>query len=343
MELQKFNPNRVITDNLKKIAVLVHELNLRKPSKVATYELEKRARELSSYSSTSIEGNPLPLTDVKNLIKNRPENLRDTEKEVLNYNDTLIWLNQRIKQNDSKFSIKLLQDIHKKSMKDLLPQFHLGHFRKEPVFVNDPVKRKTVYWPPDHQDVQALMSQLVDFTRNNLENYDPVILAGLFHRAFILIHPYIDGNGRTVRLATTFLLARLGINTFSLFSFENYYNQNVTKYFKHVGEHGNYYDLKDQLDNTRWLEYFSGGIVDELLRVQKALEEAEESPQTRLKKHHLAILKYIEKNGFITDADYSKITNRAKATRSLDFKYLMEHGQIKRLGKGKATHYKKKM
>jgi len=48
--------------------------------------LEIEARELSSYASTSIEGNPLPLTDVKRLLKANKENVRDTEREVLNYN-----------------------------------------------------------------------------------------------------------------------------------------------------------------------------------------------------------------------------------------------------------------
>ena len=44
-------------------------------------------------------------------------------------------------------------------------------------------------------------------------------------------HPFIDGNGRTARLATKVLMANMGLNTFNLFSFENYYNQNVAKYY----------------------------------------------------------------------------------------------------------------
>lgn len=31
------------------------------------------AREISSFSSTSIEGNPLPLTEAKKILKSRPE------------------------------------------------------------------------------------------------------------------------------------------------------------------------------------------------------------------------------------------------------------------------------
>ncbi|KKT78732.1 MAG: hypothetical protein UW74_C0017G0001, partial [Candidatus Giovannonibacteria bacterium GW2011_GWC2_44_8] len=84
---------------------------------------------------------------------------------------------------------------------------------------------------------------------------------------------YIDGNGRTVRLVTKALLSSMGLNTFNLFSFENYYNTNVAKYFEFVGERGNYYDLANKLDFTSWLIYFTGGIIDELLRVGKELEK----------------------------------------------------------------------
>jgi len=41
-------------------------------------KLEIEAIELSSYASTSIEGNPLPLTDVKRLLKTQKKNIRDT-------------------------------------------------------------------------------------------------------------------------------------------------------------------------------------------------------------------------------------------------------------------------
>lgn len=38
-------------------------------------KLELEAMELSSYASTSIEGNPLPLTDVKQLLKTKKRTL----------------------------------------------------------------------------------------------------------------------------------------------------------------------------------------------------------------------------------------------------------------------------
>jgi len=131
----------------------------------------------------------------------------------------------------------------------------------------------------------------------------------------------------------------MGLSTFNLFSFENYYNQNVTKYFQTVGESGNYYEILDNLNFTNWLEYFTTGIIDELLRVQKMLPEVSVTPETKLQPFHLIILDFIKQHGFIADRDYAKLTNRAKATRALDFKKLIKLGLIERKGKGKATYY----
>ncbi|MEJ2742760.1 MAG: hypothetical protein P8176_09820 [Gammaproteobacteria bacterium] len=63
---------------------------------------------------------------------------------------------------------------------------------------------------------------------------------------------------------------------FEIFSFENYYNHNITRYFKAVGLVDDYYELKNDIDFSAWLEYFTDGILDELRRVRKTLPEQAE-------------------------------------------------------------------
>ncbi len=60
-----------------------------------------------------------------------------------------------------------------------------------------------------------------------------------------------------------------------------------------------------------------------------------------LKAYHLAILGHIDANGFITDSDYARLTERAKATRTLDFNRLIALGLIERLGSGRSTYYRR--
>jgi len=333
--------NRLLA-NIKKITEIIVDLNSRSFSGVVLAELERQAREISAFSSTSIEGNPLPLTDVKRILKTRPEHIRDTEKEVLNYNKALVELNSLIEGDVQDFDLALILNIQKTITQDLIEEYRCGCLRQEPVFVNNPKTRQVAYLPPEQSEVLRLMEGLFDFIRQNENRIDPLILAGIFHKQFVIIHPFIDGNGRTARLATKVLLAKMGLNTFNLFSFENYYNKNVSKYFQEVGLLGNYYDIQGQIDFTSWLEYFTDGIIDELLRVRKDLSRKSVSPKNELKEHHQEIISYIKKHDYIADRDYAKITLRAKPTRNLDFRKLIELGIIEKVGEGRATYYKLK-
>ena len=338
-----FYPKYAITDrllaNIKRVNSLVNELNNRRFPNIVLVEFEKVARAVSAYASTCIEGNPLPLTEVKKILKTKPAYIRDSEKEVLNYNKALQDLNNKLEENKVRLSLDLILKIQKQITEGLLPKFESGKLREKPVVVNDPRTRKVIYLPPDAKDIKKLLEDLIDFISSNRNKIDPLILAGIFHKQMVIIHPFMDGNGRTTRLTTKVLLAAMGLNTFNLFSFENYYNQNVTKYFQTVGEFGNYYDLVDKIDLASWLEYFTEGIIDELLRVQKLLPEVGINPKTNLQPYHLKIFEFIKKKGFIANRDYAKLVDRAKATRALDFKKLIDLGIIDRKGKGKATYY----
>ncbi|MBD3279778.1 MAG: hypothetical protein GF390_03650 [Candidatus Pacebacteria bacterium] len=341
-----FKPQYTITNkllaNIKRINELVIDLNNRHFPDVILMDFEKKARILSTYASTSIEGNPLPLTEVKKVLKSKSEHIRDTEKEVLNYNQALESLNDNLQKGKVKqLRPDLILNIHKQVVKGLLPEHQVGHWRKEPVQILDPHSQQAVFLPPDWQLVPNLIKELLIFVNQNKDKIDSLIIAGVFHKQFVLIHPFMDGNGRTTRLLTKLLLADMGLNTFNLFSFENYYNQNVTKYFQKVGEFGDYNELlkQDKVDFTQWLEYFTDGLIDELLRVKKILPLSAQSPEQQLKDHHQAILKYLQTHPFITDSDYAKLVDRAKATRALDFNFLIEQGLIKRKGQGKNTHY----
>ncbi|MBU3924952.1 hypothetical protein KJ854_03375, partial [Patescibacteria group bacterium] len=72
---------------------------------------------------------------------------------------------------------------------------------------------------------------------------------------------------------------------------------------------------KNKIGFTSWLEYFTDGIIDELLRLKKELEKEAITPDTVLKEYHQKIIDYIKEKGFITDREYSQLTKRAKATR----------------------------
>ena len=74
-----------------------------------------------------------------------------------------------------------------------------GEYRPCPVHVGD-------YEPPEHYRVQALMDDFVNTVNRNWESADPVALATFVLWRMNNIHPFINGNGRTARAASYFVL-----------------------------------------------------------------------------------------------------------------------------------------
>jgi predicted HTH transcriptional regulator len=100
---------------------------------------------------------------------------------------------------------------------------------------------------------------------------------------------------------------------------------------------GDFYDINDRVDFTDWLIYFTDGIIDELLRVQKLLKNF--IIPNRLTDYEKNIVEYIKKNGSISKSEYEKITDRARSTQILDFRRLVDKNIISKQDKGKSTYY----
>ena len=348
-----FNPRYTITDrilaNIKRINSLVNDLNNRRFPSIVLVELEKTARAISTYASTSIEGNPLPLTEVKKILKSRPAHIRDSEKEVLNYNQALQDLNKLLEQGNIRLSLGLILKIQRQVTVGLLPKFESGKLREKQVVVNDPKTRRVLFLPPDAKDVRSLLENLIEFVNDNRNKIDALILSGIFHKQMVIIHPFMDGNGRATRLATKVLLAQMGLNTFNLFSFENYYNKNVTKYFQTVGEYGNYYELARKIDFTNWLEYFTQGLAIELSKIKDKIENI--SVDIHLKKklggkpilltdRQLKIIEYIQKTGYLQNKAFDSLFPMVSEDTILnELKGLQKSKILRKVGITKAAKY----
>ena len=132
----------IITDqlleNIRRINNVINELNNKRFPEVVLLGLEKNAREVSAYASTSIGCNPLPLTEVKKILKSHPAHIWDSEKEVLNYDKVLQNLNRQIEEGKVRLSLHLILKIQKEVTDKLLSKYESGSLRKKPVIVNDP-------------------------------------------------------------------------------------------------------------------------------------------------------------------------------------------------------------
>ena len=77
-----------------------------------------------------------------------------------------------------------------------------GQFRQCPVYIGDGKGHK----PPDWIFVQALMDDFVNQINVSINNADPVVLASFALWKLNWIHPFVNGNGRTARLVSYYIL-----------------------------------------------------------------------------------------------------------------------------------------
>lgn len=118
------------------------------------------------------------------------------------------------------------------------------------------------YMPPEAEDVPGLMTELVDWIHASEAEYPIPVIAGIAHYQFVTIHPFYDGNGRTARTLTTWLLYKDGYDLGKFYALEEFYAEDLEGYYKALvtHPHHNYYFGRNQADITPWLEYFLKGM-----------------------------------------------------------------------------------
>ena len=117
------------------------------------------------------------------------------------------------------------------------------------------------------------------------------IVAALAHYQFATIHPYLDGNGRTVRLLATLILRKAGYGLQGIYSLDEHYAKSLSSYYAAltVGSH-NYYDGRAEGDVTPFVGYFCAGMADAFTKVRAAATRAEQ----RTAVDHSAVLRELE-------------------------------------------------
>lgn len=241
--------------------------------------LRETARLMSTHYSTQIEGNMLSPLEVEQVVKGKqggfPGRERD-EREVRNYFRALEYIEKEL-QKGSEVTEELIKTVNGLV---LVGSEKSRPYREGQNVIRDSSTGAIVYMPPEANDVGQLMTSLTTWIKEQIEKKElpaPVI-AGLVHYQFATIHPYYDGNGRTARLLTTFILHKMGYGMKGIYSLEEYYAKNLGGYYEalNIGEGHNYYMGRAEADVTPFLDYFLSAMAHSFRNVREKAEQMKE-------------------------------------------------------------------
>lgn len=159
-----------------------------------------------TYNSNSIEGNTLTLQETKIVIEEgmtvKGKSLRE-HFETTNHYEAIEFLQSLIK-SDYVLNEKDILDVHNIVMTKIEKEF-AGRYRNGGVRIVG-----ANFVPPNALKVDNLMNELVTWVNENKLKLNIISLATVFHHRFAMIHPFFDGNGRTIRLTMNLLLMKEG-------------------------------------------------------------------------------------------------------------------------------------
>lgn len=231
-----------------------------KLSKSIANKLRKNSKKKSSYASNKIEGNPLSEKQVDEVIDNdERKHFMKPEQEVRNYFLALNFLEKKIKKKE-EFSKQLILDVQKLVEKSAAKE-KIGLRGPMPpgvlFAVYDSQTGRPDYIPPEYCDIPKLLDELVEYV--NTTDDHPLIVAAIVHYQLVTIHPFEDGNGRTARLLSGYIMDLNGYGFNGIGSLEEYFAYDIDEYYESIqmGLPALYYSGRDNPPHPEiWIHYF---------------------------------------------------------------------------------------
>jgi len=230
------------------------------------FQLKHIFHTLESIGSARIEGNNTTIAEYIETKLTETKKVPPSIKEIQNIEKAMAFIEQNV--NDYPINRAFLSEMHKMIVDGLLPppegegDSTPGEYRKRNLKIN-----KSSHRPPEWLKVDDYMNELIDFVnREDSSKYD-LLKAAIAHHRFVWIHPYGNGNGRTVRLFTYAMLVKTGFNV------------NVGRIINPTAvfcsNRNDYYNFLSEADKgtnegiMAWVEYVLKGLKEEIEKIDK--------------------------------------------------------------------------
>ncbi len=230
------------------------------------FQLKHIFHTLESIGSARIEGNNTTIAEYIETKLSEPENVPSGIKEIQNIEKAMEFIEEHVK--DYPINRAFVSEMHNMIVDGLLPppngegDHTPGDYRKINLKIN-----KSTHQPPEWVRVEEYMSELLDFvSKEDSPKYD-LLKAAIAHHRFVWIHPFGNGNGRTVRLFTYAMLVKTGfnINVGRIINPTAVFCSNRNDYYNNLS-------LADTgTDNgvLDWSEYVLKGLKEEIEKIDK--------------------------------------------------------------------------
>lgn len=249
-----------ILNSIIEIELNRYKISLVELSQNVLNKLRKNSKKKSSYASNKIEGNPLSEKQAEEVIESdERKHYLKPEQEVRNYFLALNYLEEKL-NNKEKLSKKLILDVQKLVEKGASKE-KIGLRGPMPpgvlFAVYDSKTGNPDYIPPEYSDVPGLLDELIEYV--NTTDDHPLIVAAVVHYQLVTIHPFEDGNGRTARLLSGYIMDLNGYGFNGIGSLEEYFAYDVDEYYDSIQMRlpALYYSGRENPPHPEiWINYF---------------------------------------------------------------------------------------
>jgi Fic family protein len=351
-----YTPNYSITNNvLKNVGAIdsAREVITHAPL-VPAWErrFREEARAKIIHHGTHLEGNDLNLNEVEEILSpditspNTAPVGRDRDiQEVINYRAVMEYLDSLVtKEGYVTLNRHILEEIHRLTVKGLLPDGESGHYRSVKVVIRNTSTKEITFRPPAPTEVPFFIEELFTWlSSEDGKSVHPLLRAGILHYELVRIHPFTDGNGRTARAMALLLLFLEGYEVKKFFALEEYYDLHPEEYYAALQSVSNSGEL------TSWLEYFTLGISIEFNRVKTLVQKLSldlhlkstiGGRQITLSERQIKLVEHIERYGEISMGSVRELLpDVSEDTILRDLRDLVTKNLLVKKGSTKGTRY----
>ena len=303
----------------------------------------------SVYHGTHIEGNDLTLIQTKKVLEGeevfgRP---RDVQ-EVINYRYVMKIL-EDLSQKRSGYDISMLKEIHSATVDKIVPMEKTGTLRTTQVVIKEEGTGKVIFTPPSFVEVPYLLDDFFEWLNcDEGRETHPVFRAGIAHYVLVSIHPFVEGNGRSIRAFSSLIMMREGYDFKRFFAIEEHFDRDLNAYYDSFFKVDTQTPNIFERDLTPWIEYFTEVVAIEMEKIKEKIRKlsidsrmkVKIGEQITLSERQMRLVEYLSDQGSAVMKDLGKILPMISEDTILrDLKDLVDKGIIKKEGATKAAKY----